>query len=45
MTSWMTFALTGIRIASDLPVESEYIPLITVYIFVSILYTFIGFSW
>ena len=45
MTSWMTFAVTGLRISGDIPVQSLYLPLITLYILLSILYTFAGFTW
>ena len=45
MTSWMTFAVTGLRISGEIPVQSDYLPLITLYILLSILYTFAGFTW
>jgi amino acid permease len=45
MTSWMTFAVTGLRISGEIPVQSDYLPLITLYILLSILYTFVGFTW
>jgi hypothetical protein len=45
MISWMTFAVTGLRISGEIPVQSNYLPLITLYILLSILYTFAGFTW
>jgi hypothetical protein len=38
-------AMIAVRSAGDLPVISDYIPLINMYFFLSQLYTFISFSW
>ena len=43
MTSFLTFAVTSLRVSSDIPVQSDYLPLITLYMILSIFYTFIGF--
>jgi hypothetical protein len=45
MTSFMTFAVTSLRISTDIPVQSEYMPLLTLYMLFSIGYTFMGMSW
>ena len=45
MTSFLTFAVTSLRVSSDIPVQSDYLPLITLYMILSIFYTFIGFFW
>ena len=45
MTSFLTFSVTSLRIASDIPVQSDYLPLITLYFMLSIIYTLIGLIW
>lgn len=45
MTSFLTFSVTSVRIAGDIPMQSEYLPLITLYFLLSILYTFLGLTW
>jgi hypothetical protein len=45
MTSFLTFAVTGVRISGEIPVQSQYLPLINLYILLSIIYTLIGFMW
>ena len=45
MTSFLAFIMSSVRISSDIPNQSEYLPLITLYFLLSILYTFIGFMW
>ena len=45
MTSLLTFVVTSLRISSDIPVQSEYLPLITLYMILSIVYTLLGFIW
>ena len=42
MTSFLTFAVTAVRISGDIPTQSEYLPLITLYMILSMAYTFIG---
>jgi hypothetical protein len=38
-------AMIAVRSAGDLPIISDYMPLINVYFFLSQLYTFISFAW
>ena len=45
MTSFLTFAVTGVRISSDIPVQSMYLQLINLYILLYIIYTLLGFIW
>ncbi len=45
MTSFLTFSVTSVRVAADIPTQSEYLPLISLYMLFSILYTFMGMSW
>ncbi len=45
MTSFLTFTVTSLRISGDIPMQSNYLPLITLYLLLSIMYTFMGFSW
>ena len=45
MTSFMTFAMTAVRISSDIPTQSDYFPLISLYMFLSIFYALISMSW
>ena len=42
MTSFLTFSVTAVRISSDIPTQSEYLPLITLYMVLSMVYTLIG---
>ena len=37
--------MTSLRVAGDIPVQSDYMPMITAYMFMSMIYTFIGLSW
>ena len=45
MTSFLTFTVTSLRIAGDIPIQSDYLPLITLYMILSIIYTLFGFIW
>ncbi len=45
MTSFLTFTVTSLRVSSDIPIQSDYLPLITLYMILSILYTLFGFVW
>ena len=45
MTTFMTFAMTAVRISSDIPTQSDYLPLISLYMFLSIFYALISMSW
>ena len=38
-------AIISVRVSSDIPIQSDYMPLITLYFFLSILYTFSSFLW
>ena len=42
MTSFLTFSVTAVRISNDIPTQSEYLPLVTLFIMLSMIYTFIG---
>ena len=45
MTILMTYSVYSIRISSDMPVESEYLPLVTLYFMLCIMNTFLAFNW
>jgi hypothetical protein len=45
ITSWLTFAVNSVRISNDIPVQSEYLPLITLYMLMSMIYTLFAFVW
>ncbi len=45
MTSLLTFATNSVKIAGDIPVQSEYLPWVSLYLIMSINYTFFGFLW
>ena len=45
MTILLTIAVYSVRISSDIPIQSEYLPLISLYFFLSILFTFIAMLW
>ena len=45
MTSILTFTVTSLRVSSDMPIQADYLPLITIYFMMSIFYTLIGFAW
>ncbi len=45
MTSFLTLSVNSLRIAGDIPVQSEYLPLITLYNLLSIFYAFLGLLW
>ena len=38
-------AIISVRVSSDIPVQSEYLPLIYVYFLLGLLYTFVSFIW
>ena len=38
-------AILSVRASNDLPVQSDYLPLISLYFFLSITFTFISFNW
>ena len=45
MTCFLTFSVNAVRVASDIPAQSDYVPVMTQYFFVSILYTLISMFW
>ena len=45
MTGFLTFAVYALRIASDMPIQSDYMPVITIYFLTSITYNMIAFFW
>ena len=45
MTTFMTFSVYSLRISSDMPVESNFVPMVTLYFILSISYTFLSFIW
>lgn len=45
MTSLMTYSVYSVRISNEIPIQSEYMPLITLYFILSIFYTLITFIW
>ena len=38
-------AIISVRVSNDIPIQSEYLPLITLYFLLSLLYAFISFAW
>ncbi len=45
MTTFLTYGVYSVRIASDLPVQSEYLPMISIYFFFGIIFTLISLIW
>ena len=45
ITTFLNMGIISVRVASDIPVQSEYFPLISLYFFLSLLYTFVSFVW
>lgn len=45
MTAFLTFAVQSLNISNFLPVQSLYVPMITVYFIFSILLTFVALLW
>ncbi len=45
MSIFLTLAIYALRVSSDMPVESRMFPMISVYYFLSILYTLITLIW
>ena len=37
--------MISVRVSNDIPIQSEYLPLITLYFVLSLFYTFISFAW
>ena len=45
LTIFLSYAVYALRISSDLPVQSEFIPFITIYYIASIFLTFVSMLW
>ena len=45
MTIFLTLAIYSVRIASDFPVQGFYIPIISIYFIMGLLFTFISLLW
>lgn len=45
ITTFLNLAIISVRVSGDIPVQSDYLPLISLFFFLSILYTFISFIW
>ena len=45
MTTFMTFSVYSLRISTDMPVESNFVPMVTLYFILGISYTFLSFIW
>lgn len=45
MTCFLTYSVNGVRIASDISIQSEFIPLINVYFIFSMVFTLVSMIW
>ena len=45
MTIFMTFSIYSLRVSSDMPTQSQYLPMVTLYFLLGISYTFIAYIW
>lgn len=45
MTSLMIFSVYSLRLSSEIPIQSMYLPMINLYFVFSIIYTLLGFIW
>ena len=45
LTVFLSLGINAVRVSSLIPVESNYMPFISVYFFLSMLYTFLAFIW
>ena len=45
MTIFLTLAIYSVRIASDFPTQGDYIPIISIYFILGLLFTFISLLW
>lgn len=45
MTLFLTFSVYSLRIASDIPVQSDFLPKISIYFIISIIYALISMLW
>lgn len=45
MTCILTFAVDSVRISSDIPIQSDYVPKITIYFVLSFFYNLFSMAW
>ena len=45
MTTFMTFSVYSVRISGDMPVESNFLPMVTIYFILGITYAFVSMIW
>ena len=45
MTNLLTVAVYSLKVSGDIPIQSEYIPLISLYFYFSIFFTLISMMW
>lgn len=45
MTTFLTFSVYSLRVSGDIPIQSEYVPLITLYFLFSTVFTLVAFLW
>lgn len=45
MTTFLTFSVYSLRVANDIPIQSEYLPYIFIYFIFSVLYTLLSMIW
>jgi hypothetical protein len=45
LTTFLNQAIISVRVSGDIPVQSVYLPLISLFFFLSIFYTFLSFIW
>ncbi len=45
MSCFLTFSVYSLRISQDIPTQSEYLPMISLYFIASILFVLIAFAW
>ena len=45
MTIFMTFSIYSLRVSSDMPTQSQYLPMVTLYFLLGITYTFMAYMW
>ena len=45
ITTFMSMGIISMRVASDMPIHSEYLPLISLYFMLGMFYTFLAFNW
>ena len=45
MTVFLTFGVYALKINGDMPTQSEYIPLVSIYFLIATLYTLLSLIW